>query len=314
MLRRLLQIRQFSSSTRTDKSHYSIKHPVHHVLKYKKTILQPRNKKVLLVPEWSPESHHFKPDAVLPSRVETHWQTTIAPDVLLANYVHNERVIPGRHKEQWDGSSAYHKNRRAKLAAGVTATPNIHPRTDSNVPRLSGIWVNTFVKEATESSERVIPMLALLQQITGIKPKLTFSKASIVQWRLRRRKVMGCKVYLDGFARDQFFATLVELVLPRVKSFAGIKNSSGDKFGNITIGFEPEHLAYFPEYEGNPALWHGTTGMNVTFVTSAQTDPEARTFLSAMGIPFVGRERFHNVPKLPDPNRLRKKGLMPDGY
>ncbi|KAK9380922.1 mitochondrial 54S ribosomal protein uL5m [Kockiozyma suomiensis] len=306
------QCRSLHSSAPQFKSPVSIVHPVHHRVRYKKSILHPKYQTLLTIPKWDPRSHLFKPQAVQPSRVKTHWETTLAPDLMLANYSHNELKLRGRKHQEWDGSSPYHVNRPLRSPAGnAMATPDILPRTFRTVPFVTSIWVNTFNHRAvTEHAERNIPSTVMIQQITGVKPAPAYSGVSIMQWRLRKERNVGAVVEIKGAKKDQFLATLVEVVMPRVKDFQGIANSSGDKFGNISFGLDPEGVRLFPEIEGNPDLWSGITGLNITFVTTAQTDPEARLLLSSLGVPFYGRERFHNVPNLDGTKQTRKKGVV----
>ncbi|KAK7206307.1 mitochondrial ribosomal protein of the large subunit [Myxozyma melibiosi] len=305
-------VRSLHSSAPLLRAPVSIVDPVHHRIRYKKTILHPKYQKMLTTPKWDPRSHLFKPCDLHPRRLLKHWENTLAPDLMLANYVHNEVRIRGRKHQEWDGSSPYHVNRPKRAPAGnAEATPDILPRTFENVPNLTAIWVNTFNHGAVvDHQERNIPAMVMLQQITGKKPKPAYSGASVLQWKLRKGRQVGAVVKLTGADMDQFMSTLVEIVLPRVKNFAGIANSSGDKFGNISFGLTPESLYLFPELEGNPDLWTDVVGVNITFVTSAQTDPEARLMLSSFGIPFYGRERFHNVPSLTGAKQTRKKGIV----
>ncbi|KAK9468294.1 ribosomal protein L5 domain-containing protein [Lipomyces arxii] len=307
--------RQFYSSIPVGKHSISIVEPVHHKIRYKKNEVMPRYATIRNTPKWDPRSHSFKPQTVQQSRLEEHFNNTLAPDLMLANYVHNERQIPGRKRQKWDGSSEYHINRPDYVPAGsAIQTPDIKPRTFTNIPQLKAIWVHSFVRDAVRvNEERVLPTMIAMQQITGKKPTPVYSKSSVMQWRLRRGLHVGAKVKIQSHEMMQFFATLVEIVMPRIKDFDGIDSSSGDKFGNISFGLEPSHMQLFPELEGSPELWQNVAGVHITFVTSAQTDPEARTLLSAMGVPFKGRERLHNVPTLEALYAIeRKKGLRYD--
>ncbi|KAJ8099775.1 ribosomal protein L5 domain-containing protein [Lipomyces tetrasporus] len=295
------------------KNSISIVHPVHHRIRYKKNQLQPAYKDILNTPKWDPRSHLFKPQYTQQSRVEEHYNTTVVPDLLLANFVHNEAVIPGRKRQEWDGSSPYHINRPRRSPAGsAVETPDIKPRMFNNVPGLNAIWVHTFVRDAVKvNQERTLPTMVLMQQITGKKPRPVYSKSTVMSWRLRKNMMVGAKVKIEGPDMYQFFATLVEIVLPRIKDFKGIENTSGDMFGNISFGLEPADVKLFPEVEGNPELWPNIAGLHITLVTSAQTDPEARTMLSALGLPFVGKERLHNVPSFEALEAIdRKKGIV----
>ncbi|KAK9370937.1 ribosomal protein L5 domain-containing protein [Lipomyces kononenkoae] len=303
----------FHTTTPVNKNSISIVHPVHHRIRYKKNQLQPAYKDILNTPKWDTRSHLFRPQYTQHSRLEEHYNSTIAPDLLLANFVHDERVIPGRKRQEWDGSSPYHINRQKRAPAGsAVETPEIKPRTFKNIPALKAIWVNAFVREAVRvNQERALPTMVMMQQITGKKPRPVFSKSTIMTWRLRKNMMVGAKVKIQGPDMYQFFATLVEVVLPRIKDFKGVENTSGDMFGNVSFGLEPTDVKWFPEVEGNPDLWPNLAGLHITLVTGAQTDPEARTMLSALGLPFVGKERLYNVPSLEALEVIdRKRGII----
>ncbi|KAK9457504.1 ribosomal protein L5 domain-containing protein [Dipodascopsis uninucleata] len=293
------------------KAAVSIVQPIHHRIKFKKNLLKPDVRAVLDIPEWDTRSNSFNPQKIQPDRLEEHLQNTIAPDLLLANFVHKEKLIPGKKRQQWDGSSPYHLNRPTRAPAGSDVeTPDIHPRDHTNIPTLEAIWLHTFVQSAREDSERSIIGEMMLQQISGKKGAPVFSKSQIQRWKLKRNTRIGARVKLTGPQMYQFYATLIEIVLPRIKNFQGINNSSGDMFGNVTLGLTPDDVRLFPEIEGSPELWPFVPGLHITILTTAQTDPEARTFLSAIGVPFVGRERFNFVPSLDAPKNPPKRGIV----
>jgi large subunit ribosomal protein L5 len=150
------------------------------------------------------------------------------------------------------------------------------------VPRLHKIVVNMGVGEATQNAKVLDPAVNELGQITGQKPVVTRAKKSIAAFKVRQGQSIGAMVTLRGDRMYEFFDRLVNIVLPRVRDFKGVSTKSFDGRGNYTIGLHDQLI--FPEisYEKVDKL----KGMNVTIVTTAANDNQARTLLKSMGMPF----------------------------
>jgi large subunit ribosomal protein L5 len=150
------------------------------------------------------------------------------------------------------------------------------------VPRLHKIVVNMGVGEATQNAKVLDPAVNELGQITGQKPVVTRSRKSIAAFKVREGQAIGAMVTLRGDRMYEFFDRLVNIVLPRVRDFRGVSTKSFDGRGNYTIGLHDQLI--FPEisYEKVANL----KGMNVTIVTTAANDNQARTLLKHMGMPF----------------------------
>ena len=150
------------------------------------------------------------------------------------------------------------------------------------VPRLHKIVVNMGVGEATQNAKVLDPAVNELGQITGQKPVVTRSKKSIAAFKVRQGQSIGAMVTLRGDRMYEFFDRLVNIVLPRVRDFKGVSTKSFDGRGNYTIGLHDQLI--FPEisYEKVDKL----KGMNVTIVTTAPSDNQARALLKHMGMPF----------------------------
>ena len=150
------------------------------------------------------------------------------------------------------------------------------------VPRLHKIVVNMGVGEATQNAKVLDPAVNELGQITGQKPVVTRAKKSIAAFKVRQGQSIGAMVTLRGDRMYEFFDRLVNIVLPRVRDFRGVSSKSFDGRGNYTIGLHDQLI--FPEisYEKVDKL----KGMNVTIVTTAANDNQARTLLKHMGMPF----------------------------
>jgi large subunit ribosomal protein L5 len=150
------------------------------------------------------------------------------------------------------------------------------------VPRLAKIVVNMGVGEATQNAKLMDGAAAELAQITGQKPIITRAKKSIAAFHLRAGMPIGACVTLRGDRMYEFFDRLVNVTLARVRDFRGVSTRSFDGRGSYTLGLRDQ--LNFPEvsYEKVEKI----KGMNVTIVTTAKTDAEARALLAQLGMPF----------------------------
>jgi large subunit ribosomal protein L5 len=152
------------------------------------------------------------------------------------------------------------------------------------VPRLNKIVVNMGMGEATQNSKVMDPAVNELGQITGQKPIITKAKKSIAAFKVREGQAIGTMVTLRGDRMYEFFDRLVNIVLPRVRDFKGVSTKSFDGRGNYTIGLHDQLI--FPEISYEKV--DKQKGMNVTIVTTAANDSQARTLLKHLGMPFRG--------------------------
>ena len=150
------------------------------------------------------------------------------------------------------------------------------------VPHLHKIVVNMGVGEATQNAKVLDPAVSELGQITGQKPVVTRAKKSIAAFKVREGMPIGAMVTLRGDRMYEFFDRLVNVVLPRVRDFRGVSTKSFDGRGNYTIGLHDQLI--FPEIDY--ARVDKLKGMNVTIVTTAQDDNQARALLRHLGMPF----------------------------
>src|ERR1700752_4248139 len=150
------------------------------------------------------------------------------------------------------------------------------------VPRLHKIVVNMGMGEATQNAKVLDPAVNELGQITGQKPVVTRAKKSIAAFKVRQGQSIGAMVTLRGDRMYEFFDRLVNIVLPRVRDFKGVSSKSFDGRGNYTIGLHDQLI--FPEISYEKV--DKQKGMNVTIVTTAANDNQARTLLKHMGMPF----------------------------
>ena len=150
------------------------------------------------------------------------------------------------------------------------------------VPHLHKIVINMGVGEATQNAKILDPAVNELGQVTGQKPVVTRAKKSIAAFKVRAGMPIGAMVTLRGDRMYEFLDRLINVALPRVRDFRGVSTKSFDGRGNYTLGLRDQLI--FPEIDY--AKVDKLKGMNVTIVTTARDDNQARTLLKAMGMPF----------------------------
>jgi large subunit ribosomal protein L5 len=150
------------------------------------------------------------------------------------------------------------------------------------IPRLTKIVINMGVGKGEQEPKQLENAVRDLALISGQKPVITTAKQAISNFRLRQGHRIGCKVTLRGDRMYIFMEKLINVVLPRIRDFAGISPRSFDGRGNYSMGLREQIL--FPEivYDQVDRL----RGMDITFCTTAKTDEEAFALLQAMGMPF----------------------------
>jgi len=150
------------------------------------------------------------------------------------------------------------------------------------VPRLEKIVINMGVGDAIQNIKVLDVAVEELTAITGQKVVVRKAKKSVAQFKLREGMPIACMVTLRGPRMWDFFDRLVSLSLPRVRDFRGVPTKSFDGRGNYTLGLKDQLIFQEIDYSKVDKI----KGMNVTFVTSAPTDSEARALLANIGMPF----------------------------
>ena len=150
------------------------------------------------------------------------------------------------------------------------------------VPRLEKVVVNMGVGDAKDDAKLMDAAMAELAVITGQKPAVRRAKKSIANFKIREGMPIGCMVTLRGDRMWEFVHRLVHTALPRIRDFQGIPDKSFDGRGNYSVGLREQVI--FPEINADNVA--KTRGMDITFVTSAETDEEARRLLREIGLPF----------------------------
>jgi large subunit ribosomal protein L5 len=150
------------------------------------------------------------------------------------------------------------------------------------VPRLEKIVLNMGLGEATQNVKIMDPLVADLASVAGQKPVTTRAKKSIAAFKVREGMPIGAMVTLRGDIMYEFLDRLISVALPRVRDFRGVSTKSFDGRGNYTLGMRDQLI--FPEVDY--ARVEKLKGMNVTIVTTAKDDNQARALLRQFGIPF----------------------------
>ena len=150
------------------------------------------------------------------------------------------------------------------------------------VPKLEKIVINIGFGDAKEDPKAFENALKELTQITGQKPVSTKARKSVANFKLRKDAVIGCAVTLRGKKMYEFAYKFFNIALPRVRDFRGISDKSFDGRGNYSMGIKEQII--FPEIEYDKV--DKVRGMDITFVTTANTDEEAKELLSLLGMPF----------------------------
>ena len=151
-----------------------------------------------------------------------------------------------------------------------------------SLPRLEKIVVNMGIGAAATEKKYLEEALDAMRQISGQKPIVALARKSVAGFRLREGMSIGCKVTLRRARMYEFLDRLISLVLPRVRDFRGLNHKAFDGHGNYSLGLTEQLV--FPEL--NPDKYSRTQGMNITLVTSTDSDDEARELLRAFGMPL----------------------------
>ena len=154
------------------------------------------------------------------------------------------------------------------------------------VPRIEKVVVNIGAGEALDNPKALESAVGDLTTITGQKPVTTKARKSIANFKLREGRLIGTKVTLRGDRMWAFLDRLMNTALPRVRDFRGVSANAFDGRGNYTLGLRDQLI--FPEIEYDKI--DKLRGMEVTIVTTAQTDDQARTLLRLLGMPFSKKE------------------------
>lgn len=155
------------------------------------------------------------------------------------------------------------------------------------IPRVQKVVINTCVGSASDVKQALEDAKAELSLITGQKPSETRAKKSISNFKLRDKQAIGAKVTLRGARMYEFLERLIKTALPRIRDFRGISPKAFDGQGNYTLGVADQSI--FPEVELDKIKRN--IGFDITIVTSATTNAEAKALLTELGVPFTDKAK-----------------------
>ena len=180
--------------------------------------------------------------------------------------------------------STYTPRLKAEYASRVRAAlkEEFGYKNDMQIPRLDKIVLNMGVGEAVKDTKKVKQAAEELSQIAGQKAVITHAKKSIAGFRVREEMPLGCKVTLRGDRMYEFLDRLINIALPRVRDFRGVKGTAFDGRGNYAMGLK-EHIV-FPEINFDKV--DEVLGMDIIICTTAKTDAEAKSLLKHFNMPF----------------------------
>ena len=155
------------------------------------------------------------------------------------------------------------------------------------VPKVDKVVVNTCISaQSSDAKQALEEAMKELSLVTGQKPAETKSKKSISNFKLRKGQVIGAKVTLRGDRMYEFLERLIKMALPRIRDFRGISAKAFDGRGNYTLGVQDQSI--FPEVELDKIKRN--VGFDITIVTTAKTNEEAKALLTELGVPFSDRK------------------------
>ena len=165
---------------------------------------------------------------------------------------------------------------------------NIH-----EIPKVAKIVVNSSIGAGADSKEALEIAKSEIAMITGQRPIATLSKKSIANFKLRKGQAIGAKVTLRGRMMYEFLERLIKMSLPRIRDFRGVSTKAFDGNGNYTLGVSDQSI--FPEIELDRIKRN--IGFDITIVTTARSNDEAKSLLSELGMPFADKAKKPAVRK-----------------
>jgi large subunit ribosomal protein L5 len=249
-----------------------------------------------------------------PSRLEEHYHTTLADDLMYMTYKHEPegtRKAPRQIRLKFDPEDPYSRFRHNPPVGGSQLGKKpAPPSTPESTVRLEKIQIHTFIKDSLQNKGNLLGPLMMLRALTGETEKggghhavggveIVKGKKSVGGW-IRPGVPVGAKVDLRGQSMYDFLNTLTEFVLPRLRDFNGIvlppKSSSVNTpsavSGVVSFGLPPSAMVFFPQIEVNVDAYPQLPGIHIHFVTNARgvgAQDKARALVSGFQIPFIRR-------------------------
>ncbi|KAF2208543.1 hypothetical protein CERZMDRAFT_48910 [Cercospora zeae-maydis SCOH1-5] len=243
-----------------------------------------------------PASREYVPGPFSLPRLEQTYDDTFKSDLMTLAYTHfppgTQPHKKGPRLREWVGDSPYFKNRPLRGPRGGDVLKLLRkPTTFRNVPKLERVTVHCMVKQAAEDSAHLHVAGMVVQAMTNVRVQVHEIQHSVAGFGIRAGQHLSVTAELRGEDMYHFLSKVVDVVMPKIKDWRGVKGSSGDSSGNIAFGLDSEHVAMFPEIEVNYDAYPPKMipGLHVIVHTSATNDLDARMLLSSIGIPFYGK-------------------------
>ncbi|GAP89101.2 putative 54S ribosomal protein l7 [Rosellinia necatrix] len=247
-------------------------------------------------PSSDPTARDYSPGPFNFPRLKQTYQSTIAADILTMMYQHTPPGTPDTPERirlrEWDDTSPYMKNRPKRGPRGSDVLfPLEKSITWQNIPEVRAVHVAMYIPQAKKNTDHLIVGRAVMQSITGTRPKVTTTKESVAHWGIVKGDRSGVKCSIYGNQAYEFIDKTVNLVFPKIKEWKGVKGTTGDSTGNIGFGFAPQDMQHFPEVEAAYSMYPSKMipGCRVVLETTAKSDRHARILCKALGIPFYGK-------------------------
>ncbi|KAI1663067.1 ribosomal protein L5 [Daldinia decipiens] len=247
-------------------------------------------------PSSDPVARDFAPGPFNLPRLKQTFHSTTASDIMTLMYQHVPPGTPDKPERirlrEWDDTSPYMKNRPKRGPRGADVLfPLEKSITWQNIPEIRAVHLAMYMPKAKKNPDHITVGRAVLRTIAGVRPEVTTTKTSVSQWGIVKGDRTGVKCSLYGDHAYEFMDKVIHLVFPKIKDWKGISGTSGDSTGNISWGFEPQDMLYFPEIEANYSLYPSKmiSGCRMTLETTAKSDRHARILCMSLGIPFYGK-------------------------
>ncbi|KAK3686301.1 54S ribosomal protein L7, mitochondrial [Vermiconidia calcicola] len=203
-----------------------------------------------------PASREFIPGPFSLPRLEQTYHSTFAPDLMVMSYMHHPPgfVTPKKAERlrSWVGDNPYFKNRPLRGPRGGDVLRLLRkPITFRNVPKLERVTVHTMAKGAIDDSAYLHVAGMVVQAITNVRVTAHATRKSVAGFGVREGQYLSVTAELRGEDMYHFLSKVVDVVMPKIKDFRGVKGSSGDSSGNLAFGLTGEEVALFPEVEVN---------------------------------------------------------------
>ncbi|KAJ2782836.1 ribosomal protein [Coemansia javaensis] len=224
------------------------------------------------------------------ARLSQFYHNTLRDDLMVLQYT--PPAVRARQEDQHRAAqaddapseSAPNPQRRHK---SKMPRPKVPRSTAHNVPFVSKVTVHIRCREALHNKNHLLSALMALQVVTGKRAQLIRAKSDAAAWKLRKGMPIAAKVDLEGDDMFEFLDKLIEVVLPRMKEYHGLRMSAGDGNGSFTLGFDDSVIGLFPEMEMVYDMFPLVTGFSVNIATTAVRNPPGRLLLSGLGLPFL---------------------------